>query len=175
MPAITPNRRNGIVDFQNRTAAGSVGSQTSTSSQRTATLSSQTTPAKKPIYSVEGLSPRFHERMIIPKQDEESFLIPAYKPPKYGIYDLFPFSLLVRCLSERGKDLKGKKAARVRAQLKQHATSHNLPLELTLYLVRRLQVNRGKDELKLFRAHTLLRFKPVKVLMSRPQVRCTFL
>lgn len=76
-----------------------------------------------------------HERVVLTKQDE-SFLMPAHMPPKYGLFDLFPFSLLVKFLSQRGRDVKGKKAARVRAQLKQHAISHNLPLELSLYLVR---------------------------------------
>jgi hypothetical protein len=76
-----------------------------------------------------------HERLVLQKQDE-SFLMPAHMPPKYSLFDFFPFSLLVRYLSERGKEVKGKKGARIRAQLKQHAISHNLPLELSLYLVR---------------------------------------
>jgi hypothetical protein len=74
-----------------------------------------------------------HERLVLQKQDE-SFLMPAHMPPKYSLFDFFPFSLLVRYLSERGKEVKGKKGARIRAQLKQHAISHNLPLELSLYL-----------------------------------------
>lgn len=170
MPSITPNGRNGVADFQNQAGPGSAGSQNSTS---TATLTSQTAPTKKPMYFIDALSTRHQERIILPRQDEESFLMPAYKPPKYRIYDLFPFSLIVRCLSEREKDLKGKKAARVRAQLKQHTTSHNLPLELTLYLVRRLQINQCEAGLKLFRAHTLLLFKHVDVSMARPQVSRT--
>jgi hypothetical protein len=56
--------------------------------------------------------------MVLQKQ-EESFL--AYMPPKYGLFDT-SLSLLVRCLSKRGKDVKGKKGARVGAQLK-HAQS----------------------------------------------------
>lgn len=162
MPSTTPDRRHSVADFQNRAGPGSAGSRNSTGSQSTATLSSQTTPAKKPIYFVDVLSPRHQERIILPRQDEESFLMPAYKPPKYGILNIFPFSLLVRCLSARGKNSKGKKAAR---QLKHHGTSHNLPLELTLYLVRRLQTNRCEDGLKHFRARTLLLFKPVNVLL----------
>jgi len=73
-------------------------------------------------------------RIVLPVQDE-LYLMPAYMPPKYGLFDLFPFSLLVGYLSKRGKDVKGKKGARVRAQLKEHSVSHNLPLELSLYLV----------------------------------------
>lgn len=85
-------------------------------------------------------SPRSHrvskemERMVLPRQDE-TYLMPAYIPPKYGIFDLFPFSLLVAFLTDQGREVKGKKGARVRAQLRNQAVSHNLPLELSLYLV----------------------------------------
>ena len=97
-------------------------------------------PAGKTSFATGVFSPRSaystnHERVVLTKHDE-SFLMPAHMPPKYGLFDLFPFSLLVNYLSQRGRDVKGKKAARVRAQLKQHAISHNLPLELSLYLVR---------------------------------------
>ncbi|TFK68071.1 UPF0187-domain-containing protein [Pluteus cervinus] len=66
-------------------------------------------------------------------QQDESQLMPAYMPPKYHLFDLFPFSLLVRWLTKRGKELKGKKAARIRART-QKTISHNLPLEISLYL-----------------------------------------
>jgi len=97
-------------------------------------------PNRRTSFATGVFSPRsaysaHHERVVLTKQDE-SFLMPAHMPPKYGLFDLFPFSLLVNYLSKRGRDVKGKKAARVRAQLKQHAISHNLPLELSLYLVR---------------------------------------
>jgi len=66
---------------------------------------------------------------------DDSFLLPARNPPKFAIFDVFPFSLLVRQLTKRGKDIKGKKAARARATMREHA-SHNIPLEISLYLVR---------------------------------------
>jgi hypothetical protein len=86
-------------------------------------------------------SPRSHkvsdekERIVLPRHDE-SYLMPAYLPPKYSLFDLFPFSLLVQFLTHQGKEVKGKKGARLRAKLRDHAVSHNLPLELSLYLVR---------------------------------------
>jgi len=73
-------------------------------------------------------------------EDEQS-LLPAYMPPKYHFYDLFPFSLLVRWLTARGRDVKGRKAARLRARmLKSARRGHgagggNLPLEMSLYIV----------------------------------------
>lgn len=78
---------------------------------------------------------REKERIILPR-DEESLLMPAYMPPKYSIFDLFPFSLLGRFLTHQGKEVKGKKSARIRAKLRNQTISHNLPLELSLYLVR---------------------------------------
>lgn len=77
------------------------------------------------------------ERVIL-HQADEVFLFPAKMPPKYHLFDLFPFSLLVRVLTKRGKELKGKKAARLRAKMRNKAVSHNLPLEITLYLVSEL-------------------------------------
>jgi ion channel-forming bestrophin family protein len=75
------------------------------------------------------------ERIILQKSDEKH-LFPAKMPPKYHLLDLFPFSLVVKVLilSKRGKELKGKKAARLRAKMRNKAVSHNLPLEISLYL-----------------------------------------
>lgn len=67
---------------------------------------------------------------------DESFLLPARNPPDFAIFDVFPFSLLVHQLTQRGKDVKGKKAARLRASMRDHVVSHNIPLEISLYLVR---------------------------------------
>jgi len=67
---------------------------------------------------------------------DDSFLLPARNPPKFAIFDVFPFSLLVRQLTKRGKEIKGKKAARARATMREHIVSHNIPLEISLYLVR---------------------------------------
>ena len=73
---------------------------------------------------------------------DDSFLLPARNPPKFAIFDVFPFSLLVHQLTKRGKDVKGKKAARLRASMREHIVSHNIPLEISLYLVR-FQLNRS--------------------------------
>jgi hypothetical protein len=56
-------------------------------------------------------------------------------PPSYSWFDVFPFSLLVHSLTERGKELSGKKAARYRAQRGEGNMEGNVPLEITLYLV----------------------------------------
>lgn len=66
---------------------------------------------------------------------DDGLLMPARMPPKYGLFDLFPFSLLVRSLEKRGKELAGKKAARLRAKRRGKESSHNIPLEVSLYLV----------------------------------------
>ncbi|CAE6426976.1 unnamed protein product [Rhizoctonia solani] len=59
-------------------------------------------------------------------------LAPASNPPKWGAFDLWPLSLLVKILTRKGKNVSGKKAAKERA--KQHVISHNIPLEITLYM-----------------------------------------
>jgi ion channel-forming bestrophin family protein len=66
------------------------------------------------------------------RNGDEPFLSPSRMPPKYSLFDFFPFSLLVHALTKKGKNIKGKKAARARAKLN---ISHNLPLEISLYLV----------------------------------------
>ena len=90
---------------------------------------------------------------VIGVTTSEDFLLPARNPPKYHLLDLFPFSLLVGFLTKRGKEVKvcargrvqcfarssrlqGKKAARIRAKLRSRVVTHNLPLEISLYLVR---------------------------------------
>jgi len=61
-------------------------------------------------------------------------LLPARMPPRYSYLDLFPFSLMLKFLVRRGKQVKGKKANRLRVKLNRDAVSHNLPLEISLYL-----------------------------------------
>ena len=73
---------------------------------------------------------------VRPRPGDDSLLLPARIPPQFAIFDVFPFSLLVRQLTKRGKEIKGKKAARLRASLREHNNSHNIPLEISLYLVR---------------------------------------
>ena len=66
----------------------------------------------------------------------EADLMPARDPPQYSFFDLFPFSLLVKYLTKRGRKLKGKKAALLRAKLHHRSVTQNLPLEISLYIVR---------------------------------------
>lgn len=87
---------------------------------------------------------RDRKRVILPLSEEES-LCPASMPPKYHVCDLFPFSLLIKFLVERGQSLKGRKAARLRTRMQSMAVSHNLPLELSLYLVRLITLFEDMD------------------------------
>ncbi|EIN05576.1 UPF0187-domain-containing protein [Punctularia strigosozonata HHB-11173 SS5] len=92
---------------------------------------------RKPSVAAPPMSPRsaasrFPTASIGP--GEEGFLLPARTPPQYGLFDLFPFSLLVRFLDKKGKDVGGKKAARLRAKRRGREGSHNIPLEISFYL-----------------------------------------
>ena len=68
----------------------------------------------------------------------EPDLLPAYDPPKSSIFDLWPFSAFVQALIKNGYTISGKKAARERAKQRPgkegEIVSHNVPLEITLYL-----------------------------------------
>lgn len=70
---------------------------------------------------------------------EDQGLLPSRMPPKFSYFDVFPFSLLVKLLTHRGKEVKGRKAARLRAKMgpgkRGRIVTHNVPLEITLYLV----------------------------------------
>ncbi|KAG9093797.1 hypothetical protein FS749_013722, partial [Ceratobasidium sp. UAMH 11750] len=59
-------------------------------------------------------------------------LAPSSDPPRWGVFDVWPLSLLVKILTKRGQNVGGKKAARERA--KHTVISHNIPLEITLYM-----------------------------------------
>ena len=65
---------------------------------------------------------RDKEQIILSSEDEK-YLFPAYMPPKYHFFDLFPFSLLVGTLTAHGKDVKGKKAAKIRDELNRRKAS----------------------------------------------------
>jgi len=43
---------------------------------------------------------------------------------------------MVKFLTKRGRKVKGKKAANLRAKLQHHTSTQNLPLEISLYIVR---------------------------------------
>lgn len=69
----------------------------------------------------------------------EPILLPARNPPPFGIFDIFPLTLLVKPLLNHGFDVGGKLAQKTRAKLYGRGTagtvvSHNIPLEITLYL-----------------------------------------
>lgn len=66
----------------------------------------------------------------------ETDLLPARDPPQYSYFDLFPFSLMVKFLTKRGRKVKGKKAANLRAKMQHNTSTQNLPLEISLYIVR---------------------------------------
>jgi hypothetical protein len=83
-------------------------------------------PKHRPsIFSLRGSS--------APHSTSRPTLLPAALPPKYSLFDIFPFSLLVKLLSRRGKELEGKKAAKYWARA--GVVTHNVPLEISLYLV----------------------------------------
>ncbi len=113
--------------------------------QRTSVSSTATQQLPLPVTTPVSRKPVFFEpwkkssdtgrgKVILPK-DDETYLMPASMPPKYHLFDLFPFSLFIKCYTKRGKEIKGKKAARLRAKMRDQAISHNLPLEISLYLV----------------------------------------
>jgi ion channel-forming bestrophin family protein len=72
------------------------------------------------------------------KQMSSPRLLPARNPPKTSIFDLWPFSALVKPLTKRGYAVSGKRAARERAKqgrdTRGEIVNHNIPLEITLYL-----------------------------------------
>ncbi|KAG1835830.1 Bestrophin, RFP-TM, chloride channel-domain-containing protein [Suillus subalutaceus] len=93
-----------------------------------------TTPASSPGRSQNGVK--------FSTGPDDIRLAPAMNPPKYSMFDLFPFSLLVRMLAKDGVDkhgdaVKGRRAARRRAVMRNHRGQHsyNIPLEISLYLV----------------------------------------
>ncbi|KAJ8515116.1 hypothetical protein ONZ45_g7418 [Pleurotus djamor] len=65
---------------------------------------------------------------IIPRTDE-AYLLPANLPPKFYIFNIYPFSLLENLFTKESK-----KSGKVRARLRNKAISHNIPLEISLYL-----------------------------------------
>jgi len=64
--------------------------------------------------------------------DVAPHLLPSRTPPKSSLYDVFPISLIGKLLAQRGVEVSGKAQARARAR--KGITSHNIPLEITLYI-----------------------------------------
>ncbi|KAG9219910.1 hypothetical protein CCMSSC00406_0009513 [Pleurotus cornucopiae] len=73
-------------------------------------------------------------RSTMLNRKDEAYLLPASLPPRCQIFDIFPFSLIVKRLTKNGLALEGKKAAKVRTLMKNKTISHNIPLEISLYL-----------------------------------------
>ena len=67
-------------------------------------------------------------------EDVAPRLMPPRSPPKTTVFDVFPFSLIGKILARRGIKVSGKKNARAHAR--KRVTTHNIPLEITLYIVR---------------------------------------
>lgn len=66
------------------------------------------------------------------QSDKDVVLLPSSLPPKNSMFDIFPLSLFIKCLWRKGKEVKGKKAARIRA--KHIIVTRNVPLEISMYL-----------------------------------------
>lgn len=98
-------------------------------------------------------------------------LLPASNPPKYALFDVFPFSLFVNLLVKKGKDVKGKKSAKIKARAGN--VNHNIPLEITFYIVCN-PCYHYKFELNAVdrspRARTLPNFSVGRLWTSRPSV-----
>lgn len=90
---------------------------------------------KSPTSHVSFASRAGRDGKTVVPAGEEMYLFPAHMPPKYTIFDLFPFSLLIDYFNRQGHTVKGKKASRIRAQMRNNTSSRNIPLEITLYLV----------------------------------------
>ena len=65
--------------------------------------------------------------------DTDVVLLPSSLPPRHSVFDVFPFSLFIKCLERSGKAVEGKKAARLRA--KNVLVTRNVPLEVLMYMV----------------------------------------
>ncbi|KAL0058351.1 hypothetical protein AAF712_014970 [Marasmius tenuissimus] len=91
------------------------------------------TPPKTRSMGAEAKT-KVHCDNIITSREDEKHLLPSELPPKYHYFDIFPFSLLVDLMVARGKEVGGQKAAKVRAKMRNKTVSHNLPLEISLYL-----------------------------------------
>ncbi|KAL6300331.1 UPF0187-domain-containing protein [Sparassis latifolia] len=115
---------------------------TAKSSNRTAFLDIRVNSATK------SLSDKEKNLGVVTSATEDGFLLPARNPPRFHLFDVFPFSLFVGRLTEAGKDVKGKRAARLRAKMQRETKTHNLPLEISLYLssyVAALQTRKAID------------------------------
>ncbi len=49
--------------------------------------------------------------------EEEKDLMPAYKPPKWGLLDVILFPAMVEFMTRRGFEMNGRRAGRIRARI----------------------------------------------------------
>jgi hypothetical protein len=61
-------------------------------------------------------------------------ILPARIPPSFTFLDILPIAPFVRSRARRGKQVQGRRAARVRARMLRTQGSHNIPLEISFYL-----------------------------------------
>lgn len=72
-------------------------------------------------------------------QADEMYLLPAYKPKSHHrqIFDVFPFAQIIEAYKRyKGTEASEYKKKKLRTKMMNKATNKNLPLEITLYLVR---------------------------------------
>jgi len=82
----------------------------------------------------------------LPYPVTSSHLRPSHSPPRNSVFDIFPLSLVAAVLLKKGRDIRGRKAAKKHASAR--VISHNIPLEITLYLssyIAALQARRAID------------------------------
>lgn len=103
------------------------------------TIASPISPQQNARTRRASLAPGSASRPLNSVFPEDPPLLPSRLPPKFSYFDVFPLSLLVKFLTKRGKEIKGRKAARVRARRgrgkRGSIVSYNVPLEITLYIV----------------------------------------
>lgn len=141
-------------------------------------LSVNDDPSSSSYDAEKGLPPRRTGTAITSNVAGPTKLMPAWNPPKYALFDVFPFSLLVKALVRRGRQVEGKKGAKLRA--KEKIVDHNIPLEVTLYLVGMLwnlsgvvdNVDADEGLCPLFRARTFRCCSSARSAMCRPSVSC---
>lgn len=106
----------------------------------TSTVSGLPMPVTSPSRPSFGGEKKRHNKSSM-HPDGTPILLPSRNPPQFSIFDIFPFTMLVKPLTKRGMNLGGKTAQRARAKLGMgrgldgDVVSHNIPLEITLYLV----------------------------------------
>ncbi|KAJ7062112.1 Bestrophin, RFP-TM, chloride channel-domain-containing protein [Mycena amicta] len=95
-------------------------------------------------------------KFILARADE-ALLMPGHMPPKYHLFDLFPFSLLVKCLTRRSREIESERAARIRAKiLREKEKACNLPLEISFYLSSYIAALQSRKQIDVPTTNTLL-------------------